>query len=73
MKSKENLKPAKICFGHIGGKLGIMLMETFVEKGWIAKLNSADKHFYITDKGQKEFTKLGLDLSQIKSEEYEHN
>jgi hypothetical protein len=32
MKSKENLKPAKTCFGHIGGKLGTMLMEAFNEK-----------------------------------------
>lgn len=58
-----------MCFGHIGGKLGKMLMETFVDKGWIEKDNPTDKHFFITDKGQKEFTKLGLDLSQIKSEE----
>ncbi len=69
MKKQERVKPAKVCFGHIGGKLGILLMETFADKGWIAKEKSSDKHFYITDKGQKEFAKLGLDLSQIKSEE----
>jgi hypothetical protein len=69
VKKQERVKPAKVCFGHIGGKLGILLMETFADKGWIAKEKSSDKHFYITDKGQKEFAKLGLDLSQIKSEE----
>ncbi len=44
-------------------------METFADKGGIAKDKPSDKHFYITDKGQKEFAKLGLDLSQIKSEQ----
>ena len=65
---EENLKPAKTCFGHIGGKLGILLMENFADKGWIAKMHITDKHFYITEKGQEELTKLGLDLSQISSE-----
>lgn len=68
MSKEEKIKPAKTCFGHLGGKLGIMLMENFADKGWIAKENATDKHFYITELGQKELTKLGLDLSQIKSE-----
>lgn len=62
-------KPAKICYEHIGGKLGQLLVENFAEKGWIAKSKPTDKHFYITDLGQKEFEKLGIDISQIKSEE----
>ena len=63
-----SLKPAKMCYSHIGGKLGQLLVENFAEKGWIAKNKSIDKHFYITDLGEKEFKKLGLDLSKIKSE-----
>ncbi|MBP2615003.1 ArsR family transcriptional regulator [Chryseobacterium jejuense] len=66
-KSTER-KPAKPCYEHIGGKLGQLLLEQFVEKGWIAKDHPADRNYYITDKGQEEFTKLGLDLSQIKAE-----
>ena len=69
MKALKEIKPAKLCFEHIGGKLGMLLLETFVDKNWIAKQNPADKHFYITEKGQEEFAKLGVDLSQIKSEE----
>lgn len=68
MTKSEDKKPAKICYSHIGGKLGNLLMETFADKGWIAKQKPSDKHFFITDKGQKELTKLGLDLSQIKSD-----
>jgi len=68
MNKEAKVKPAKTCFGHIGGKLGILLMAAFEEKGWIAKQTPADKHFYITEKGEKEFAKLGIDLSQIKPE-----
>ena len=68
MTTIKEIKPAKLCFEHIGGKLGMLLLNTFIEKKWIAKEDPIDKHFYITDKGQKEFTKMGLDLSQIKSE-----
>jgi DNA-binding PadR family transcriptional regulator len=71
MEKSTQIKPAKMCFEHIGGKLGMLLMETFASKGWIAKHKPDDKHFYITEEGEKEFTKLGLDLSQIKSETLE--
>lgn len=39
----ENLnatKPAKLCYEHLGGKLGQLLKETFIEKNWIAKKKS---------------------------------
>ncbi|MCJ7935962.1 MAG: ArsR family transcriptional regulator [Chryseobacterium sp.] len=68
MNQSTDRKPAKTCYEHIGGKLGQLLLEQFVEKGWIAKDNPGDRHFYITEKGQIEFTKLGVDLSQIKAE-----
>lgn len=61
-------KPAKICYEHIGGKLGQLLAVSFAEKGWIAKKNASDKHFYITDLGEKEFSKLDIDISEIKPE-----
>jgi len=59
-------KPAKLCYEHIGGKLGSLLLEQFVLKGWLAKNEITGKNFYITEKGTKEFTKLGIDLSLIK-------
>ncbi|MFN0256802.1 ArsR family transcriptional regulator [Pedobacter ureilyticus] len=66
MKATEK-KTAKLCYEHIGGKLGNLLLEKFVEKGWLAKENLRDKNFYITEKGTKEFSKLGIDLSLIHS------
>lgn len=68
MTEQKSKKPAKSCYDHLGGKLGALLMEQFIEKGWIAKESSGDKYFFITDIGQQEFSKLGIDLSQIKSE-----
>lgn len=61
-------KPAKTCYSHLGGKLGTLLLEQFIEKQWIAKEKRGDKHYYITPLGEKEFAKLGIDLSQIKDE-----
>jgi hypothetical protein len=65
---KNEAKPAKTCFSHIGGKLGVLLMENFIDKGWLAKNNPNDKHFYITELGEKQFKKMGVDVSQIKTE-----
>ena len=68
MSTQSNLKPAKKCYEHLGGKLGELLFENFVDKKWIAKKEPLDKHFYITELGEKEFSKLGIDLTKIKSE-----
>lgn len=68
MSENLNRKPAKLCYEHIGGKLGSLLLEQFVAKGWLAKENPSDKHFYITERGEVEFAKLGIDLTQIKAE-----
>ena len=63
-----NHKPAKICYSHLGGKLGTLLLEQFIEKQWIAKTQPGDKQYYITLLGEREFAKLGVDLSKIKEE-----
>lgn len=68
MDQSTDRKPAKICYEHIGGKLGQLLLEQFVMKGWIAKDAPTDRNYYITEKGLEELTKLGLDLSRIKPE-----
>lgn len=62
--------PAKMCYEHIGGKLGQLLAANFAEKGWIAKKMPSDKHYFITELGQTEFQKLGIDLSEIKLEDF---
>ncbi|MCW4468936.1 ArsR family transcriptional regulator [Flavobacterium sp. MFBS3-15] len=61
-------KPAKACYSHLGGKLGTLLFEMFIEKGWIAKERVSDKYYFVTEKGEEQFAKLGIDLSLIKEE-----
>jgi hypothetical protein len=73
MTIANDLKPVKVRFEHIEGKLGKMLMETFVENGWIAKTDTGHKHFHITGTGQQEFTKLGLDLTKLTRKEWEYD
>lgn len=67
MNNTSDEKKAKTCYEHIGGKLGNLLMEQFILKGWLAKHNEIDKDYYITEIGENEFTKFGIDLSKIKS------
>jgi len=69
MATQNDRIPAKMYFSHIGGKLGTLVMEAFIDKGWIAKKNPEDKNFYVTEIGKKEFARLGLDLTQIKPED----
>lgn len=66
MNSSKEKKPAKTCYSHIGGKLGTMLMNAFITKGWLAKEKPTDKHYYITEEGEKEFARIGVDISEIK-------
>jgi len=68
MKESGEILPAKECYSHIGGKLGMLLKEAFVENGWIEKKEASDKFYRITEKGVREFTRLGVDLDEIKTE-----
>lgn len=64
-KQKMSPLPAKTCYTHLGGKLGMLLMEAFIDKGWIAKEKAGDKRYSITEEGEKGFSRLGIDLAQI--------
>jgi hypothetical protein len=37
MKNYDKVKSAKLCYEHIGGKLGQLLLEALIAKGWLAK------------------------------------
>ncbi len=53
MKNLEELKPAKACYNHLGGKLGTLLFDMFIEKSRIAKQNSEDKTFSLLQRDKK--------------------
>jgi hypothetical protein len=67
MKNNDKMKPAKFSYEHIGGKLGQLLLEVLITKGWLAKTDPSDKNLYITELGESQLTAFGVDLSQIKS------
>ncbi|HVI46563.1 MAG TPA: hypothetical protein VM802_16925 [Chitinophaga sp.] len=63
---KDIKKPVKFCYSHIGGKLGQLLTDNFIEKGWIARDPDSEKHYYLTEAGEKGLKKMGIDTSAIK-------
>ncbi|UQA74255.1 hypothetical protein K2F45_20950 [Sphingobacterium siyangense] len=67
MKNYDKVKFAKLCYEHIGGKLGQLLLEALIAKGWLAKKDPSDKDLYITELGESQLTAFGVDLSQIKA------
>lgn len=65
MKKESAKRNAKTCYEHLGGKLGALILEQFVKKGWLAKEKDTDKNYFITDLGEVEFEKLGVDLEKL--------
>lgn len=69
MSSLQKKKiPAKPCYTHIGGKLGALLLERFITKGWLEKDDATVPNYYITENGKIAFAEMGIDLSLINPE-----
>ena len=66
MKSSDPIT-IKSCYSHIGGKFGNLLTQRLIELGWIAKVKDV-RDFKITKKGEQEFTKLGIDFSELQKQ-----
>ncbi|MDP4092340.1 MAG: hypothetical protein Q8920_03175 [Bacillota bacterium] len=50
------------CYGHLGGKLGERLFVGLLELGWLVQAEGRTTVYEITEKGHKEFEKLGIKL-----------
>lgn len=61
----KKIIPVKTCYGHIGGRLGNLLMEQFIENGWIQPVPGNERLYFVTSKGKSAFTQMGIDLSLI--------
>ncbi|RAI98441.1 hypothetical protein LX64_04803 [Chitinophaga skermanii] len=57
--------PVKLCYSHIGGKLGMRIFEHFEQQGWIVRDESTEKHYKLTPLGEQALAKLGVDLEGI--------
>lgn len=65
-KTSSNLIiPVKLCYSHIGGQLGSLLSEHFINNKWIEKTDGNDRLYFVTAKGKKAFKEMGIDLSLI--------
>ena len=67
----KKILPVKLCYSHVGGRLGSLLTELYLEKVWIKQTEENERMYYITPKGKKSFTDLGIDLSLIPEESIE--
>ncbi len=51
--------PSKLRYTQIGGKLGGLLTEIFIGKGWVKRSDKNGKGWYITERGRKILTEEG--------------
>ncbi|ASZ18579.1 MULTISPECIES: helix-turn-helix transcriptional regulator [Bacillus] len=53
---------ARTCYNHLGGKLGVAITNSLLDKGYLIK---NDLYFHITKTGQEFFKELGIDINKI--------
>jgi len=66
--ASKKVIPAKLCYAHVGGRLGGLLTEIYIARGWIKQSELNERVHYVTPKGKKFFSELGVDLSLIPEE-----
>ncbi len=49
--------PAKPCYSHLGGKLGNLLLASFLEKKWIVA--TGEKQYVVSEKGKRSLKSWG--------------
>ena len=55
------LREARVCYDHLAGERGVMLLDGLLAKGWLSGAN--DPH--LTKLGQAKLTHLGLDIGAL--------
>jgi predicted transcriptional regulator len=61
MEKNKEIKGRK-CYDHLGGKLGTVLLENLLENNWIKLEENKTTVYIVTEKGKKEFKKMGIEL-----------
>jgi hypothetical protein len=52
----------RLCFGHLGGKLGGLIFQRMIELGWIALEEDKATVYVVSENGRHELEKLGIVL-----------
>ncbi|EEM68403.1 MULTISPECIES: ArsR/SmtB family transcription factor [Bacillus cereus group] len=58
----SEFRRARTCYNHLGGKLGVAITNSLLDKGYLIK---NDLYFHITKTGQEFFKELGIDINEI--------
>ncbi len=59
MKQEKRLTGRK-CYDHLGGRLGAMLLELYLQNGWIVLEEGKSTVYAVTPKGEEAFGQMGL-------------
>ena len=58
-----NLRLARTCYHHLGGRLAVVITQGFLDRGWLFEDGLS---YHLTDLGETRFTGLGVDLTELK-------
>lgn len=59
----EKIQIARTCYDHLAGKLGVLLTEAFLEKGYLIEEKDV---FLVTKTGEKFFSTFKIDLDALR-------
>jgi DNA-binding transcriptional ArsR family regulator len=57
------LRLARSCYHHLGGRLAVVITQAFVDLGWLLEDGLS---YHLTDIGEARFADLGIDLAALK-------
>lgn len=63
MKPKNDIRNAKICYTHLGGKLGGLFLDYLIKEKWLVKDEPTGESYRLSDKGVAELLKAGIDIT----------
>jgi DNA-binding transcriptional ArsR family regulator len=61
----EALRSARTCYDHLAGRLGVALLDSFLERRWLVR---AAAGYSVTTSGQRAFRSAGVDVNGLKSQ-----
>ena len=59
----SELRLARTCYHHLGGRLAVVITQAFLDRGWLFEDGLS---YHLTDLGETRFTGLGVDLTELK-------